>query len=47
VREGIPTGSIGVSTRNIHSPVEVTSLDDMADAADFLVDAFGTLENHF
>jgi len=47
VREGIPTGSIGVPTRNIHSPVEVTSLDDMADAADFLVDAFGTLENHF
>lgn len=47
VREGVPTGSIGIPTRNIHSPVEVASIEDMEDAADFLVDAFGTLDDHF
>lgn len=47
VREGIPTGSLGVPTRNIHSPAEVVSLSDMEDTIDFLEDAFGTLEDHF
>lgn len=47
VKEGIPTGSLGVPTRNIHSPVEVVDIDDMKDAVDFIEDAFGTLEDHF
>ncbi len=47
VRDGIPTGSIGVPARHIHSPIEVVSISDMEDAVTFLGDAFSTLDEYF
>lgn len=46
-RDGIPTGSIGIPSRNIHSPIEVVQMSDLRDTKDFLVDAFGTMTDHF
>lgn len=46
-REGIPTGSIGVPLRNMHSSTEIVDLSDLETAVDFLEDAFGTMEDHF
>ncbi|MFB6145951.1 MAG: M42 family metallopeptidase [Candidatus Nanohaloarchaea archaeon] len=42
VREGIPSASLAVPARNIHSSVEVVKLSDIEDAIDFLDDAFST-----
>ncbi len=38
-REGIPSGVISVTTRYLHSPVEVLSLEDMESCADLIVHA--------
>lgn len=46
-REGIPTGSIGIPTRHIHSGTEVVSVEDAEETVKFLVDCFGALEEHF
>lgn len=46
-REGIPTGSIGVPLRNMHSSTEVVDLSDLETAVDFLEDSFTSMENHF
>lgn len=46
-REGIPTGSIGVPLRNMHSATEVVDISDLETAVNFLEDAFGTMEDHF
>jgi endoglucanase len=47
VREGIPTGSIGVPLRNMHSATEVLKLSDLEDTVDFMADCFETLPEHF
>lgn len=47
VKEGIPTGSIGVPTRHIHSATEVVKISDIEDTVEFLADTFETLEDHF
>lgn len=47
IREGVPTGSIGVPLRNMHSSTEVVKLSDVEDTLEFLDDAFDELENHF
>lgn len=46
-RDGIPTGSIGVPTRHIHSPAEVVKISDIEDTIEFMEDAFRTLEDYF
>jgi endoglucanase len=47
VREGIPTGSIGVPLRNMHSATEVLKLSDLEDTVDYMEDAFATMEDYF
>jgi endoglucanase len=47
VREGIPTGSIGVPLRNMHSATEVLKLSDLEDTVDYLEDALKTMEEYF
>jgi len=47
VREGIPTGSIGVPLRNMHSATEVLKLSDLEDTVDYLEDCFKTMPKHF
>ncbi|MFB6199625.1 MAG: M42 family metallopeptidase [Candidatus Nanohaloarchaea archaeon] len=47
VKEGIPTGSIGVPLRNMHSATEIVKLSDLEDTVEFLEDAFKTLEDYF
>ena len=47
VREGIPTGSIGVPLRNMHSATEVLKLSDLEDTVEFMEDCFETLPDHF
>lgn len=47
VRDGIPTGSIGIPTRYIHSSIEVVKLSDMEETVDFLENAFATMEDYF
>ncbi|MFB6292240.1 MAG: M42 family metallopeptidase [Candidatus Nanohaloarchaea archaeon] len=47
VRGGIPSGSIGIPTRNIHTPVEVVKMSDLEAAVDFLEHAFETFPEHF
>jgi len=46
-REGIPTGSIGVPLRYMHSATEVIKISDLEETVDFVVDACGSLEDHF
>jgi endoglucanase len=46
-REGIPTGSIGVPLRNMHSSTEVINLSDLETAVDFLENSFSSMEKHF
>ncbi len=46
-RDGIPTGSLGIPTRHIHSPTEVVKISDVEETVDFLEDAFGTMEDYF
>lgn len=47
VKEGIPTGSIGVPLRNMHSATEVVKISDIEETVDFLEDAFSQMENYF
>ncbi|MFB6213893.1 MAG: M42 family metallopeptidase [Candidatus Nanohaloarchaea archaeon] len=46
-KSGIPTGSIGVPARSIHSPVEVVKMSDIEATTDFVEDAFSTMEDYF
>lgn len=46
-RDGIPTGSIGVPSRNIHSPIEVVKIDDLKATEKFLADAFEKMPEYF
>lgn len=46
-REGIPTGSLGIPTRHIHSATEAVRLSDMEETAEFMQTAFETLPEHF
>lgn len=46
-REGIPTGSLGVPIRNMHSSTEVADISDLKATVDFLEDSFGSMEDHF
>ncbi|MFB6174472.1 MAG: M42 family metallopeptidase [Candidatus Nanohalobium sp.] len=47
VREGIPTGSIGIPLRNMHSATEVVKMSDVRAAVDFVVDASESFTEHF
>ena len=47
VKEGVPTGSIGVPTRHIHSATEVVNMDDMRATADYVEDVFKSLPEYF
>jgi len=46
-REGIPSGVISVATRYIHTPVEVLSLKDLAQAAELVVEAIKSVGSYF
>ncbi len=46
-RDGIPTGSIGVPTRHIHSPTEVVKISDIEDTVNFLEDALKSMRQYF
>lgn len=46
-RKGVPTGSIGVPTRHIHSPVEVAKMSDIEETVELLENAFETMEEYF
>lgn len=45
-RGGIPSGSIGVPTRYIHSPVETLKLSDLEEAESFLESCFSSFESY-
>ncbi len=47
VRDGVPTGSIGVPLRNMHSATEVVKVSDIEETVDFLEDAFQSMEDYF
>lgn len=47
VREGIPTGSLGIPTRHIHSATEVVKLSDIEETADFVQHALATVDDYF
>lgn len=47
VREGIPTGSIGVPTRHIHSSTEMVDISDMEATAEYMEEIFQTLPKYF
>lgn len=47
VKDGIPTGSLGVPLRYMHSDIEVIKISDMEDSVDFLEASFGTVRNYF
>lgn len=46
-REGIPAGSVGIPTRNIHSCVAVLDLDDVEKTVEWLSASFKTFKDHF
>jgi len=46
-RDGIPTGSLSIPTRNIHSPVEVVRMSDVEESVEFLENAFSSMEDYF
>lgn len=46
-REGIPAGSVGIPTRNVHSCVEVLDVEDVEKAIDWLSASFKTFKDHF
>jgi endoglucanase len=46
-RDGIPTGSIGVTARSIHSPVAVTKMSDVEQAIEFTKEAYESFEDYF
>ncbi|MFP4045819.1 MAG: M42 family metallopeptidase [Candidatus Aenigmatarchaeota archaeon] len=45
-KEGIPSGTISIPTRNIHSCVEVLDMDDVKKAGDWLEAAFKTFKDY-
>lgn len=47
VKAGIPTGSIGVPLRNMHSATEVVKISDIQDTAEYMEDAFASLPDYF
>lgn len=47
VREGIPTGSVGVPLRNMHSATEIVKVSDIEDTVEFLEDSFRNFESYF
>lgn len=47
VREGVPTGSIGVPLRNMHSATEVVKVSDIEDTVEFLDDSFKSFESYY
>ena len=47
VREGIPTGSIGVPLRHMHSSTEVVKMSDVKAAVDFVTDASESFSEKF
>ncbi|MFB6245888.1 MAG: M42 family metallopeptidase [Candidatus Nanohaloarchaea archaeon] len=47
IRAGVPTGSVGVPLRNMHSSTEVVRESDMKEAVEFLEDAFESAEDRF
>lgn len=46
-REGIPAGSVGIPTRNVHSSVEVLDLEDVEKAVEWLSESFNTFKDYF
>lgn len=46
-REGIPAGSIGVPTRNVHSSVEVLNIKDVEDTIKWISSSFETFKDNF
>lgn len=47
VKEGIPTGSLGIPTRHIHSSTEVVDIEDIKSTVRYLEDVFSTLPKYF
>lgn len=47
IKEGIPSSSINVPTRYIHSPVEVLSLKDLQSCADLIAESILTAKKYF
>jgi endoglucanase len=47
IKEGIPSGSILVATRNIHSPVEVVDMKDVENAVKLTVECMKTANKYF
>lgn len=47
VKDGVPTGSIGIPLRHMHSATEVVKMSDIEETVEFLEDAFSSMENHF
>lgn len=45
--EGIPAGSIGIPTRNIHSCVAVLDLEDVEKTVEWLSQSFKTFKDYF
>lgn len=46
-KDGIPTGSISVPSRHIHSPIEVVKMSDLEDTVEFLEESYETMEDYF
>lgn len=46
-REGIPSGTVSIATRNIHSCVEVLDIRDVEKSVELLENLFGTLKKYF
>lgn len=46
-KDGIPTGSISVPTRHIHSPIEVAKMSDLKETVEFISETFETMPEHF
>ncbi len=47
VKEGIPTGSLGIPTRHIHSATEVVNLEDIEATVEYLEDLYDSIEEYF
>lgn len=47
VREGIPSGSLGIPTNYIHSAAEKVSLEDMRETVEYMEDLFDTFNVYF
>lgn len=47
VKQGIPTGSLGVPLRHMHSSTEMVKMSDIETTAEFLEDAISSMEDYF